>query len=164
MEIRKVNATDDFAAIGNIYAASWKAAYKGIVPQHYLDGLTGEKWAAMLPESALHSFVALDNGVYIGTCAIAPAREEAWPGWGEIVSIYLLPQYYGKGFGRLLLEKAAGALHADGFKQIYLWVLEENARSRRFYERNGFRLSADRLSVSVGGKELMNVRYTFEIE
>ncbi|MFR5604363.1 MAG: GNAT family N-acetyltransferase [Acutalibacteraceae bacterium] len=40
--------------------------------------------------------------------------------------------------GKSLLASAAEALRAQGFRKAYLWVLRENDRAIRFYERNGF--------------------------
>ena len=48
MDIQKITETDDFNAIGEIYAQSRKTAYQGIVPQDYLDGLAGSRWAEEL--------------------------------------------------------------------------------------------------------------------
>ena len=67
MEIRKVNATDDFNALSRIYALSWKAAYIGIVPQQYLDELAEDHWADTLQNSSYDSYVLIENGKYIGT-------------------------------------------------------------------------------------------------
>jgi hypothetical protein len=51
MKIRKVTKDDDFEAIGNIYCCSWKTAYRGIVPQDYLDTLSGRHWSSVLADS-----------------------------------------------------------------------------------------------------------------
>lgn len=162
MVLRKVKKTDDFEAIANVYVRSWQAAYKGIASQDYLDALTADRWKDVLSGSALESFVLLDGANYVGTCAISPARDEAMAGWGEIVSIYLLPEYFGKGCGKKLLCAAQEELHRGGYSSIYLWVLAQNERARSFYERNGF-APRDAVRVEVGGKELEEVRYVKQL-
>lgn len=159
MLIREVSKTDDFTAIANIYAASWRAAYKGIVPQEYLDALRADHWAATLRGDSFYSFVAMDGNRYVGTASVAPSRDEKMPGWGELVSIYLLPEYLGEGYASPLLREALSALAYRKYEDVYLWVLEENRRARRFYEKYGFHANGDTIQANIGGKELTEVRY-----
>ena len=160
MEIRKVSATDDFNLISRIYALSWKAAYIGIVPQQYLDELAEDYWTDKLQNSAYDSFVLIEEGKYIGTSSICAARDENMGGWGEIISIYLLPEYIGKGYGRPLFAYVFSELLNKGYKDIYLWVLEKNIRARRFYEKNGFS-PADSQMFTIGNEEISEIRYIY---
>jgi ribosomal protein S18 acetylase RimI-like enzyme len=160
MEIRKVMQTDDFNAISRIYALSWKAAYIGIVPQEYLDGLSEHRMVDILRNSSHNAFVIIKNSEYIGTSTICAARDDKMAGWGEIVSIYLLPEYFGKGYGKPLLENSIFELTNMGHDKIYLWVLEENTQARKFYESNGFS-SSDKKLINIGGKDLPEIRYIY---
>ena len=164
MEIRKVTQTDDFAAIGDIYAHSWKTAYKGIVPQDYLDELHGSRWADFLASNHDNSFIVMDAGKYIGTSSVCAARDEKMAGWGEIISIYLLPEYLGKGYAEPLLNCSINALAAMGFTDVYLWVLEENTRAKRFYEKHGFGHNGDVENIAISGKSLKEIRYTKHLQ
>ena len=85
-------------------------------------------------------------------------------GWGELISIYVFPQYFNQGYGKKLLEFVVGKLCKRGYDNIYLWVLEENQRARRFYERNGFSPNGDRRTITIGGKELVEARYVQTIK
>ena len=158
MEIRPIrpHEIDD---VSRIYALSWKAAYQGIVPQDYLDALKEDRWAPYLAKSPFCSLVLMDNGEYIGTSAFGKARDEAMPGWGEIVSIYLRPEYFGLGYGEKLLDAVVNALSDKGYADIYLWVLAENMRARRFYERNQFHHNGDTKTIEIGGAKLPEMRY-----
>jgi GNAT superfamily N-acetyltransferase len=106
----------------------------------------------------------IEGGEAIGTASVCPARDETMYDWGEIVSIYLLPEYFGRGFGKPLMEAAAAELKKTGYKFIYLWTLEENRQARKFYEKCGFSLSPDRLTLNIGGKDLIEVRYVYFIK
>ena len=161
MEIRRITKTDDLEKIGNIYAQSWKTAYKGIVPQSYLDALSGSRWSAVLLKSDYAAYVITAGGEYIGTSSICAAREQNMEGWGEIISIYLLPEYFGTGYAGMLLAAVMDALLSDGYKDIYLWVLQENKRAQRFYEKHGFRQTPDRITIEIAGKELTEVRFVY---
>ena len=164
MEIREINETDDLKAVGDIYALSWQTAYQGILPQIYLDELKGNNWVEMLSKKKYTSIVILDGDKYVGVSAIGAARDEKMPGWGEIISIYLLPEYYGKGYGGPLFKYAVDSLESRGFKNIYLWVVEENIRAQKFYEKHGFQKNGDTLDFTLAGKELLDLRYTINLE
>jgi ribosomal protein S18 acetylase RimI-like enzyme len=70
----------------------------------------------------------------------------------ELYAIYVLPAHWSTGAGRELMENVL-ALAADaGYGDISLWVLEDNARGRRFYERAGFALTGESAALSrLGG-------------
>jgi ribosomal protein S18 acetylase RimI-like enzyme len=162
MEIRTMRE-DEAPAVSRIYAQSWKSAYRGIVPQPYLDSLPEYRWTGILLQNPSRSFVLLSEGRYAGTASIAaPARDEKLPDWGEVISLYLLPAYFGRGFGRALLGHCIRALEMEGFRKVCLWVLEENRRARAFYEKAGFRPDGGKISVDIGGKELTEVRYIYQ--
>lgn len=59
-------------------------------------------------------------------------------GEGELYAIYALPEAWGSGVGSALMTAALEALRANGFATASLWVLEDNPRARRFYEREGW--------------------------
>lgn len=163
MEIRYLTPADDRMAISKIYEESWKYAYRGIVPKDYLDSIPEGRWASGLDRENRSTLVCVDGGKLVGTSSFCGSRFEQFPGWGEVISIYLLPDYMGKGLGRLLLESVISELKKLGYTDIFLWVLEENLRARRFYEQFGFSSTDDCLTQTIGGKDLREVRYTYHI-
>ncbi len=159
MFVRKVTPSDDFEAIAAIYAASWKQAYRGIVPQEYLDSLDDTSWASVRQGKMYDAYVLMDDEKYAGVSTYRDARDEAMAGWGEVVSIYLLPAYWGRGFAEGLLKASVKGLMELGYRQIYLWVLKDNARARAFYHKHGFVPNGDHNIITIGGKDLPEVRY-----
>ncbi len=162
MEIRYITPADDRMEISRLYKESWRFAYCGMIPQDYLDSIPEERWAAGIDTPGRNTLLCLDNGRLIGTSSFCESRFEQFPGWGEIISIYLLPDYMGKGYGKDLMETVLSELKSRGYKDAFLWVLEENVRARRFYERFGFLGTKDDLNVNIGGKELREVRYIYK--
>ena len=158
MQILKITQ-ENASEASHIYANSWKVAYKNIVPQEYLDQLSLERWTPFLRESPFMGFMLKINGEFVGTTSVAPARDKQMIGWGEVISIYVSPEHFGKGYGKILFAHAIDALNEMGLNQIYLWVLEENWQARVFYEHNGFWESGDKMTIKIGGKELVEVRY-----
>jgi ribosomal protein S18 acetylase RimI-like enzyme len=57
---------------------------------------------------------------------------------GELYAIYLRPEAISRGIGRALMDSVTDRLHGQGFSRVVLWVLTDNARARRFYEKAGF--------------------------
>ncbi|EHQ89603.1 GNAT family N-acetyltransferase [Desulfosporosinus youngiae] len=164
MEIRKATL-HDVKQISRIHALSWKSAYKGIVPQAYLDELKEDFWVpafeAWLKDNVLTAQLIFEKSGAIGCVAYGKSRDKSLPNWGEIVSIYLLPDYFGKGYGNKLLASALSDLKQAGYPDIYLWVLKENQRARHFYEKNKLQCNNDECICEIMGKRLIDIRYCF---
>jgi ribosomal protein S18 acetylase RimI-like enzyme len=75
----------------------------------------------------------------------------------EISAIYLLENYSGKGYGKLLLNWGLDRIKELGYKNVFLWVLKENLNAIRFYERLGFLFDGTEREIT-RGKSLMQLR------
>ncbi len=62
------------------------------------------------------------------------------PRCAELYALYVTPARWSTGAGRDLMRRVLDETRAGGYPRIILWVLEQNARARQFYERSGFRL------------------------
>ncbi len=162
MEVRYITSTDDRMAISKVYEESWKYAYKDIIPRDYLDSIPEGRWASNIDSQDWKTLVCVDNGRIVGTSSFCKSRFEQFQDWGEVISIYLLPGYIGKGYGKILMEATLSELKMQGYENVFLWVLEENIRARGFYERFGFLLTGDFLDDNIGGKDLREVRYVYK--
>ncbi len=159
MEIRHIQENDDRLSVSNIYEEGWKFAYRGIVPQDYLDSIPPGRWVPYLDQDGVHSLMMTEDGKLIGTSSYSRSRTAQFHDFGEIISIYLLPEYMGRGYGRLLLEAAVKELEKLGYEDIFLWVLAENRNARKFYERCGFTPTQHYMYHEIGGKKLQEIQY-----
>lgn len=164
MVIRYVDNNDDPLCISRVYEMSWKYAYRGIVPQDYLDSIPEGKWAAHVKQEGMHSIVAVSDGHIIGTLSFCRSRWEKYSGFGEVVSVYLLPEHMGRGVGGQLLGFALSELKSAGFVNVLLWVLEDNHIARRFYEKHGFVCSGDCIDDVIGGRKLREIVYIRKLD
>ena len=105
--------------------------------------------------------VAEDGGSVVGFASCGESRDAA--GEGELYAIYALPEAWGSGVGRALMAAALEALRASGFATASLWVLEDNPRARRFYEREGWTPDGGRRGEELLGVAITEVRYRFTL-
>lgn len=141
--------TGDARAVAEVHVASWRETYAGILPQERLDALdVGERealWRSLAARPDRRLAVAEEAGRVVGFCCAGPAREQELGHPGEVMAIYVLRAYQGKGLGAALLRDALSWLGAQRLTPAYLWVLRENAPTRGFYARMGGRLLAERV-------------------
>jgi GNAT superfamily N-acetyltransferase len=161
---------DDLAVISDIRVRGWQQAYRGIVPQPYLDGMRPEvdavrrrAWLDRRPEDPRRDYVAERAGRPVGWAATGPYRDDDCPapkpGCGEIYAIYVDPAHWRGGIGRVLITRALADLAAAGQTPVLLWVLAGNAPAREFYQRVGFAPDGGEHFYEVGGARLAEVRY-----
>lgn len=141
-------AVSDADALGRVHVEAWRAAYAGMMPDDFLASLDPAKRAARWRERLGAStkdratFVALDEtNALVGFVSVGPARDG---GDGELYAINVAPRAWGTGAATALLARAVEALRVLGHREAILWVLRQNARARRFYEREGWRQTGDR--------------------
>ena len=164
LEIRPIIDKDSMLDVSNIYEQSWKYVYRGIIPDTWLAGIPTGQWANGLKQPGRLSLILIDDGKMCGTASYSHARMESMKGYGEIISIYLLPEEMHKGYGYQLMQAVISELKDMGYRKVYLWVLEDNKNARQFYERFGFALSDKTQTDIYDGKELKELMYTYQME
>lgn len=150
--IKKMETEDEVKGKAFVHWRSWHEAYPGLVSPEYLDKLTlgkCEKIAFNWPDNII---VAKDGDRVIGFIGYGDRGEEA-PETGEIFALYVLSEYYGKGVGLQLME--AGLDYLKEYPQVCLWVLKDNQRAIRFYQKCGFYPDGEELfSSTVSAAEI----------
>lgn len=164
-------ADADIGAVRRLRAASWRAAYAGILPPVYLEAMdTGPEEVARAvrrfrqnpPDR--HLLVAERDGRIVAFASCGPERPmlehlSAGVSRGEVYALYAHPAAWSTGAGAALLAAALERLAADGRPQAVLWVLEANARARAFYERHGWLPTGRRGELRLGGAVLPELQY-----
>ncbi|OBG18802.1 GNAT family N-acetyltransferase [Mycobacterium sp. 852002-51057_SCH5723018] len=156
----------DAREVARVHVRSWQSAYRGLIAQDYLDGLKPEAWAnrytfgrvgLRLPSTV----VAVDGSAICGLATTGLGDDEHLPNFGELMALYVDPAYHGTGVGRLLITAARERLRRVGVAGALLWVLDGNARARRFYERDGWRFDGACRTEVFGNSPVRQVRYRF---
>ena len=163
MTIREATR-DDIPGIARVHVDSWRATYRGIVPDSFLDSQTYESraagWQNEFPstESGSFLYVAEVAGEIVGFARGGPARQSL-PGFdGELYSIHVAPGHKGKGLGSALLRAVARRLRERGFATMMLWMFRDNTPARRFYESHGGEVVGDK-TFEIEGETMYDVAY-----
>lgn len=161
MHIREAVA-QDAPLISQMIAGSWRGAYQDILDPTYLSRLPEEYWLpsmrSWLESGRMYGYIAEEDGLPVGCVIYGRGRDEAHADWGEIVSLYVLPEKMSQGTGSALLEAAWNALRADGYDSVYLWAIAEYTHGLRFYQRHGFRATGERIAYKLGSSDVTDVR------
>ncbi|GGW78865.1 GNAT family N-acetyltransferase [Streptomyces caelestis] len=158
----------DCDRVAEIRVRGWQSAYRGLMPQSYLDGLSvaedAERRRGYLAQAdgSVVNLVAEDTGgEVVGWACHGPYRDgEVITDDAELYAIYVHPEHLGQGAGQALLAESVARCAAAGHSRLLLWVLKENGRARRFYERAGFEVDGAEEPFEVAGVMVPEVRYT----
>jgi GNAT superfamily N-acetyltransferase len=134
---------EDAPGLARVSVDSWRAAYRGLVAQPYVDTLSyGDRerwWTERLVDAAVEPWVLVVEGQVEGFVTLMEALpEDGGPPVGEVEGIYLHPSLWGQGLGRRLMELAEDRLGRLGHAEAILWVIDGNRRAERFYLAAGW--------------------------
>ena len=134
----------DVETLSRIHSISLIAAFGGLFPEEIvmqffgferrLNGFTKE-----LEKGQPVSFLVYDDDEAIGVLSYGPSRHaEVDDDTIEIWRFYFLPGYWGRGAAAAAMNLLMMKIREAGYRKVILWVMEENLRARRFYEKTGF--------------------------
>jgi GNAT superfamily N-acetyltransferase len=146
----------DASTVARLHTASWRATYRGILRDDYLDGdIDSERlalWTQRLtaPDPRQQGWLAQVGTQPVGFAFVIGAHD---PQWGMLLdNLHVLPGQQGLGIGRRLLHELTGwAQQHYPALGIYLWVYELNSRTRAWYERLGAEAIEHKVIPAPGG-------------
>lgn len=147
----------DAAGIAVVQRAGWFAAYEGIVPHDIIEQVQPPDGSARVREQMRSRpwqrvlVASAEAGEVIGYASYGPERDVLSGQWpptltdagaagqiGELYALYVHPDWWSTGTGRALMTDMLANTAAMRYGEVVLWVLEKNARARRFYSLAGF--------------------------
>jgi len=146
----------DAAGAAAVHYRSWVATYTPLLRPDQADRLTlAERiahWEWLLGSQPPHmgALFAVRSGAIVGLVEWE-IGVDADTSVGEIHAIHVALEERGRGVGRLLLDGSVKALRGHGVRRAILWVVEDNATARAFYERQGWASDGRRLERPLGG-------------
>ncbi|HUR20855.1 MAG TPA: GNAT family N-acetyltransferase [Vicinamibacterales bacterium] len=159
---------EDAPALASLHAESWRSAYRGMLPDDYLDGpilderlqFWGRRMADLDP-ACTQVLKAVSEPGLVGFVCIVLEADAIWG--ARLENLHVKPNLKGQGIGGRLFDAAvAWAQAARPARPIHLWVLEQNLPARRFYEHRGGRVADTKTIEVVPGVAVAEVRYIWD--
>ena len=155
----------DANAMGHLHVRAWQRAYRGVMPDEYLDGLQAQDriamWQGRISRTDLPPLlVAVVADDVVGFAAFGAVQAPTTPpACGELYAMNLDPDHWGRGIGRVLLRRVTEALVAMGYEEAVLWVVPENQRARALYESEGWVADGGVSTEEILGVTVTDIRY-----
>jgi ribosomal protein S18 acetylase RimI-like enzyme len=158
----------DGPGIANVHISSWRDAYKGLLPQDFLDKLPldcGRRmgwWQKVISEPDNFVLrVAESKKEIIGFACFQAGRDQGMESLAEMGAIYVFERFKGRKIGFSLLSSGFKQMKERGFRQGYCWVLEGNP-TIKFYERSGAVFSGQTKDDEIGGQVVRELAYRWD--
>lgn len=158
----------DARAVAAVHVRAWQAAYRGLLPDGYLDGLNAPDRAARYtfglvgPEHPATQVVSV-AGQICGFVTTGPARGGLDAACGEVYALYVDPGSWRRGLGRVLIGRARARLAGRGFARAVLWVLAGNEAAECFYRADGWHADGRQQVQGLWGVPVAEVGYAREL-
>ncbi len=131
---------DDTNDIQKVLFNTWLASYADFIPmmdiQWYFNNYYSDiNFARLFDDKNTTSFVAEIKKNIVGYARMKINQDEQRC---YLESLYVLPQFQGKGIGTDLLKIVEQKARQHSFNQIWLGVMEQNVPSLEWYKKLGF--------------------------
>lgn len=145
--IKTMETPEEIEGKSLVHWQTWREAYDDLLPAEFQETMTLEKCRFFSQKYPENTLIAMDGKKVVGFISYGNFRDEAIQ-VGEIIALYVLKDYYGKGVSKQLMHAAFVAL--DQFSEIYLWVLKDNKRAIAFYQKMGFTFDGQEQILKLG--------------
>ena len=156
-----LTGANQVVAASRVIKQCWQETYRGILPEDQLKQLDTRVWQQTLVRPGRQNLVALINERIVGVVSYGEPRQAEYfaEGWGELMSIYVLAKYQGKGIGTALMQAALQELGKQGFDHVALWVESDNSPAIGFYESSGWQKTGVQQLQSILGQPVTLLQY-----
>ncbi len=152
----------DAAEIARVHVATWRTAYRGLLPDDFLDSLSEPgyeaRWVRAISDPGIRVYVAEESEKVVGFASGGRERAGEPEFSGELYALYVLDEAQGRGHGRQLVRAVVDGLRETGLPNMIVWVLRDNPNARRFYERLGGVFVREQ-PITIGSAVLQEVGY-----
>jgi GNAT superfamily N-acetyltransferase len=134
---------DDAEALRAIMAEGFEG-YRSFAPPGWQPEIVGvERVRARITTPGCWTLIAEDDGAVAGHVSYLPSdrsgHPDPAPDLAHLWQLFTRPPWWGTGVATELMARAFAACRADAFARMRLFTPAQQARARRFYEREGWR-------------------------
>ena len=155
--IKSMETPEEIECKSFVHWQTWREAYDDLLPAEFQETMTLERCRFFSQKYPENTLIAIDGVKVVGFISYGNFRDESIQA-GEIIALYVLKDYYGKGIAQKLMKAALTAL--DNFSEIFLWVLNDNKRAIAFYQKMGFTFDGQEKMLELG-KPIKKKRMVF---
>ena len=145
--VKQMETPEEIEGKSLVHWQTWREAYDDLLPAEFQETMTLERCRFFSQKYPENTLIAMDGKKVVGFISYGNFRDETIQA-GEIIALYVLKDYYGKGVSKQLMHAAFVAL--DQFSEIYLWVLKDNKRAIAFYQKMGFTVDGQEKILELG--------------
>jgi ribosomal protein S18 acetylase RimI-like enzyme len=151
-----IEGTVDPLLLAKLHLRTVSVAYRAFFPDTSPPALREltDLWQERLADPTLSAFALSWSGETVGTVAVR--QDPDFDSEGQLLGLHVLPDSWGRGFGPALHDRALSALSAQAYSAADLWVIADNTRARRMYEKRSWAL---RPGVELNYLGVCEVRY-----
>ena len=111
MIIKPLISEDEAKQTSKLFQTTWQETYKGVLPDVFLDNIPATAWVKRLNESGRHNLVFKDdNNEVQAAVSYGRPRDTRMLGCGELMALYVKPDFQGYNVGKTLLNAAENEL------------------------------------------------------
>jgi len=158
----------DAGSIAHIIVETWQTAYTGIVDSDFPPTMRTEAFTRIMEENIQQKkesiFVCTEErsknrlmGFISGQMKRAEEKYDA-----EVIGLYVLPEFQGRGIGRLLLERMKEYFRMQNCTNLLIWTLK-GAHNNGFYTRQEG-VSRESKTIDIGGKQYSAIGFVFNLK
>ena len=156
--VKQMETPEEIEGKSLVHWQTWREAYDDLLPAKFQETMTLERCRFFSKKYPENTLIVMDGMKVVGFISYGNFRDETIQA-GEIIALYVLKDYYGKGIAQKLIKAALIAL--DHFSEIFLWVLKDNKRAITFYQKMGFTFD-DQEKILELGKPIIEIRMVFK--
>ena len=163
----RFNTIEDQEQMAHIKVEGWQDAYHDIIDKDYLNNLNYKEQT----ERYIDSFQEYKDKVLVvenkqtkdilGYSCFSDEKTGNYD--SELVSLYIKPEYKGRGIGTLLFNETVNYLKDKNNKNMILWCIKDNIKSVEFYQKLGCEIKEDKIA-KIGNKEYPEYGFVYEIK
>lgn len=160
---------EDMKTASGIRVDGWKAAYKGILADEFLNTLdyeaTHKRFENNFNKEAFGVYES-DTKEILGFCKFGERQNLELEGYHEydceLGAIYVRSDCQGQGIGKELFIFVTSEFRRKGKSKMLLWVLAENIPSIAFYKKMGGKLVSKKVQA-IGGDTYYEVSFGYDL-